>query len=150
MRAFLLLSTILCLLSPSAVQGVTVFSEKKLLGHLSAGDQDQAEAEVLQAIKDGERSPRAIFWAAVLARSRFDIQSSLPMFAQLLATQPESLESRASGFVLGIDTAKDIRTELFYYNALVAQTSLEPKSVPLQWLSGIMPARSQKTAGGAI
>jgi tetratricopeptide (TPR) repeat protein len=129
---------ILCLLSPSAVQGVTVFSEEKLLGHLSAGDQDQAEAEVLQAIKDGERSPRAIFWAAVLGRSRFDIQSSLPMFAQLLATQPESLEGRASGFVLGIDTAKDIRTELFYYNALVAQTSLEPKSVPLQWLSGIM------------
>ena len=47
MRAFLLLSTILCLLSPSAVQGVTVFSEKKLLGHLSSGDQDQAEAEAI-------------------------------------------------------------------------------------------------------
>ena len=138
MRAFLLLSTILCLLSPSALQGVTVFSEEKLLGHLSAGDQDQAEAEVVQAIKDGERAPRAIFWAAVLARSRFDIQSSLPMFAQLLASQPESFEGRTSGFVLGIDTAKDIRTELFYYNALVAQTALEPKSVPLQWLSGIM------------
>ena len=138
MRAFLLLSTILCLLSPSAVQGVTVFSEEKLLGHLSAGDQDQAEAEVLQAIKDGERSPRAIFWAAVLARSRFNLDDSLPLFAQLLASQPESLEGRASGFVLGIDTAKDIRTELFYYNALVAQTTLEPKSVPLQWLSGIM------------
>ena len=138
MRAFLLLSTILCLLSPSAVQGVTVFSEEKLLGHLSAGDQDQAEAEVLQVLKDGERSPRVIFWAAVLARSRFNLDDSLPLFAQLLASQPESLEGRASGFVLGIDTAKDRRTELFYYNALVAQTTLEPNSIQLNWLVGIM------------
>lgn len=129
---------ILGLLLPSVVQGVPVFSEEKLLGHLSAGDQDQAEFEVLQAIKGGERSPRAIFWAAVLARSRFNLDDSLPLFAQLLASQPESLEGRASGFVLGIDTAKDIRTELFYYNALVAQTTLEPNSIPLNWLVGIM------------
>ncbi len=129
---------ILCLLSPSAVQGVTVFSEEKLLGHLSAGDQDQAEAEVLQAIKDGERSPRAIFWAAILARSRFDLDDSMPLFAEVLAQQPDSLEGRSSGFVLGIDTAKDARTILFYYNALVAQTALEPKSIPMQWLSGLM------------
>ena len=129
---------ILCLLSPSAVQGVSVFSEEKLLGHFSAGDQDQAEAEVLQAIKDGDRSPRAIFWAAVLARSRFDLDDSMPLFAEVLARQPDSLEGRASGFVLGIDTAKDARTILFYYNALVAQTAMEPKSIPMQWLSGLM------------
>jgi ankyrin repeat protein/tetratricopeptide (TPR) repeat protein len=138
MRAFLFLSMILCLLLPSVVQGVTVFSEEKLLGHLSAGDQDQAEAEVLQALKDGERSPRAIFWAAVLARSRFDLDDSMPLFAEVLAQQPDSLEGRSSGFVLGIDTAKDARTILFYYNALVAQTALEPKSIPMQWLSGLM------------
>ena len=108
------------------------------MGHLSAGDQDQAEAEVLQALKDGERSPGAIFWAAVLARSRFDLDDSMPLFAEVLAQQPDSLEGRSSGFVLGIDTAKDARTILFYYNALVAQTALEPKSIPMQWLSGLM------------
>ena len=144
MRASLFsnLTALLCLgmtaLWPTVVQGAAVFSEEKLLGHLSAGDQDQAEAEVQQAIKDGDRTPRAMFWAAVLARSRFNMKASLPMFAQLLATQPESFVGRASGFILGIDTAKDRRTELFYYNALVAQTTLEPDSIALNWLLGIM------------
>jgi ankyrin repeat protein/tetratricopeptide (TPR) repeat protein len=138
LRAFLFFGMILCVLSLSVVQAASGFSEEKILSLLSAGDQNQAEAEVLQALKDGERSPRAIFWAAVLARSRFNLEASLPLFAQLLASQPESLEGRASGFVVGIDTAKDRRTELFYYNALVAQTTLEPNSIPLNWLVGIM------------
>ena len=134
------------MLSFSVVQAASGFSEEKILRLLSAGDQNQAEAEVQQAIKEGERSPRAIFWAAVLARSRFDLDDSLPLFVQLLASQPESLEGRASGFVLGIDTAKDSHTGLFYYNALVAQTALEPKSIPLQWLSGVMAHMFRKNA----
>ncbi len=138
LRAFLFLGMILFLLSPSAIHAAAVFSEEKLVGLLAAGDQNQAEAEVVKCIQEGDRSPRAIFWAAVLARSRFDLDKSMPLFAQLLASQPESLEGRASGFVLGIDTTKDSRTKLFYYNSLVAQTALEPKSIPLQWLSGIM------------
>ena len=153
MRASLFsnLTAFLCLgmtaLWPTMVHGAPDFSEQRILGLLSGGDQVRAEAEVLKAIKDGDRSPKTIFWAAVLARSRFDLADSMPLFAQLLASRPDSPEGRASGFVLGIDTAKDSRTELFYYNALVAQTALEPKSIPLHWLSGIM-ARAITNDGG--
>lgn len=128
----------LCLLFPSALQAAPVFLEEKLLEQLAAGDQDQAEAYILETLKDGEHSPQAVFWAAVLARSRFNLEASLPLFAQLLASQPDSLESRVSGFVIGIDTAKDTRTKLFYYNALVAQATLESHSIPFHWLVGIM------------
>jgi ankyrin repeat protein/tetratricopeptide (TPR) repeat protein len=138
LRAFLFLGMILCLLSSSAIHAAPVFSEEKVVGLLAAGDQNQAEAEVVKCIREGDRSPRAIFWAAVLARARFNLEASFPLLVHLLATQPESLEGRASGFILGIDTAKDSRTELFYYNALIAQTALEPNSIPLNWLVGIM------------
>ena len=138
LRAILFLGMILCLLSSSAIHAAPVFSEQKLVGLLAAGDQNQAEAEVVKCIREGDRSPRAIFWAAVLARARFNLEASFPLLVHLLATQPESLEGRASGFILGIDTAKDSRTELFYYNALIAQTALEPNSIPLNWLVGIM------------
>ena len=135
---------ILCLLSPTAIHAAAVFSEEKLVGLLAAGDQNQAKAEVVKCIREGDRSPKAIFWAAVLARSRFNTEASTPFLVHLLATQSESLEGRASGFILGIYTAKDSRTELFYYNALIAQTALEPNSIPLQWLSGIMARRITK------
>lgn len=125
-------------LSLSVLHGEAFFSEEKLVEQLTTGDQDMAESYVLQTLQDGERLPRTVFWAAVLARSRFNLDDSLPLFAEVLARQPDSPEGRASGFVLGIDTAKDARTILFYYNALVAQTALEPKSIPLQWLSGLM------------
>jgi len=136
-----LLSLIISPLTPAALQAAPVFSEEKFMGQLTAGDQDQAEAYVFQALKNGERSPRAVFWAAVLARSRFNLDDALPLFAEVLAREPDSPEGRASAFVLGIDTAKDARTILFFYNALVAHTALEPKSIPLQWLSGLMATK---------
>ena len=128
----------LCVFSQSVIYADTAFSEEKLVGFLAAGKQEQAEAEVARCLQEGDRPPRAIFWAAVLTRSRFQTKAALQLFAYLLASHPNSLEGRVSGFIVGIDTARDSRTELFYYNALIAQTALEPNSVPLNWLVGIM------------
>lgn len=113
-------------------------SEGALVALLAAGNQAATEAEVEKQIRDGDHSSETLFWAALLARSRFQVRESMPIFLHLIEKDPQSLQGRVASWVVAIDTTEDAKLQLHYYNALLAEAAQYPHSIPVNWMVGIM------------
>lgn len=127
-----------CVLVLTSVRAARTESEDALVQLLAAGDQAGAEAAVQQQIRSGNQSSETLFWSALLARSRFQVREALPIFMDLLAKDPDSVQGRVSSFVAAIDTTEDPGLQLHYFNALLAEAVQYPNFIPAHWLVGIM------------
>ena len=111
---------------------------------LAAGDQKQAEAKVLEALKRDPRDPDLLFLAAVLERSRFDVAGAARVFARTMELSPSSPEGLASACILGVDLSRDQRSALYYFNALLIVSRQNPGSIPIQWMAAVMTRQLTK------
>jgi ankyrin repeat protein len=141
-KAALLLLAGLFLVSLCSAKNEPAISEAMRL--LSAGDQKQAEATVLVALKREAGDPDLLFLAAVLERSRFDVAGAAPIFARTMQLSPSSPEGLASACILGVDLSRDQRSALYYFNALLIVSRQNPDSVPIHWMAAVMTRQLTK------
>lgn len=112
-------------------------TKDEVLKFLSIGEQDAAEAKLLQGLRREPENLDFIFLASVLARSRFDLKNSTTGFFLNLTKRPNSTEGMASACVLVIDGSESPLKALTYFNALLILAEENPESLPLKWLTAI-------------
>lgn len=114
----------------------------ELLKLLAAGEQRKAETLLSGAAGS---TPEVVFWTGLLSRTRFDVKGALPLLVASAQMRPDSPESRAALCVVGLDLARDGRTALLYYNALLTVASQNPRSVPIRWMAAMMARTLTRT-----
>jgi tetratricopeptide (TPR) repeat protein len=75
---------------------------KKAMDLLSAGKQADAEKVIFQQVKD-EPTVRSVFFAAVLIRSRFEVQLADRLFDMTRNHYPDTTEAMAAKLIIAID-----------------------------------------------
>lgn len=120
-----------------AATDTNVITQEEVMKLLAAGEQDAAEAKLLQGLRCEPENLDFIFLASFLARSRFDLNNSSTGFFLNLTKRPNSPEGMASACVLAIDGSQNPISVLSYYSALLILAEEHPESVPLQWLAAI-------------
>jgi ankyrin repeat protein len=143
MKAALLLLAGLFLVSVCSAKNAPAIPEA--MKSLAAGDQKEAEAKVLAALKRDIRDPELLFLAAVLERSRFNVSGAAPVFAKTMELSPDSPEGLASACIVGVDLSRDQWSALYYFNALLIVSRQNPNSIPIRWMAAVMARQLTRT-----
>lgn len=121
----------------TAATDTNVVTQEEVLKLLANGEQDAAEAKLVQGLRREPENLDFLFFASFLARSRFDLNNSSTGFFLNLTKRPNSMEGMASACILAIDGSENSLGALAYYSALLILAEEHPDSVPLQWLAAI-------------
>ncbi len=122
--------------------------EKRIVEKLAEGDQASAERLVDETVENGDLSAEVIFWRALLARSRFDVRGAAPDFFRVLCQDADSPRGHLAAFIIGLDSADDRRSQLYFYNALLALAEGTDPAIARLWLSAVMSRTITKQEGG--
>ena len=117
---------------------------QKATNLLSAGKQADAEQLIFTQARK-KPTVHIVFYAAVLVRSRFEIQAADKLFAQVGAADPEGVDGKASKLIAAMDAGKDTETNFKAMDDLVASNADNPL---ILWMSAVECRQLKKPKEG--
>ncbi len=117
--------------SAPALSGTAVRVEAMRL--LSAGKQADAEQLIFDEARD-RPTLRTVFFAAVLVRSRFELEQADRMFGLVARSKPDSVEGRTARLVIAIDGGENVDDNV---QALDQLTDAQPNDPLVLWMVAV-------------
>ncbi len=116
----------------------------QVLEQLSVGKQESAEMILDALCQEHPNNQRLLFAKAVCARSRFWMNLSTPLMAEVLRMNPKSVEGQCAGHVLSMDSGKDFDGNFSGLSALVDKS---PQNPLILWMLAVECRQHAKTTG---
>lgn len=135
------LSTVSLAEAPS-LDDSTVY--QKGISLLAAGKQNDAETLIFNQARQ-HPTVQIVFFAAVLVRSRFELSTADPIFDQISAAQPNSIDGKTAALVSAIDNGKDVEKN---FKALDDLSKANPKNPLILWMVAVECRQLQKNEIG--